>query len=100
MYTITRAFNGIFEIQEQMRKNGANVPGVPSCMIGAVMRYKNTKVEIDVAKNNKIIVNGIETDLPTDTTVTIGGIQIRFGKQNIEWRGLTKRSYDAEQSHD
>ena len=87
IYTITRAFNGILEIQEQIRKNGANVPGVPSCMIAAVMRYKNTKVEIDVAKNNKIIVNGVETDLPTDTTITIGSIQIRYGKQNIEWRG-------------
>jgi hypothetical protein len=60
MYTITRSFNGVFEVQEQMRKNGASTPGVPSCMIGAVIRYKKTRIEIDVAKNNKIIVNGID----------------------------------------
>ena len=87
MYTITRSFNGEFEVQEQMRKNGANKPGVPSCMIGAVVRYKRTRIEIDVAKNNKILVNGLDTDLPNDRTITIGGIQIRYGKQNIEWRG-------------
>jgi hypothetical protein len=87
MYTITRSFNDVFEVQEQMRKNGASTPGVPSCMIGAVIRYKKTRIEIDVAKNNKIIVNGIDTGLPSDTTVTIGGIQVRYGKQNIEWRG-------------
>lgn len=86
IYTITRSFDGEFEIQEQMRKNGANVPGVPSCMIAAVIRYKRTKIEIDVAKNDKIIVNGVETELPKDTTITIGGIQVRYGKQNIEWR--------------
>ena len=87
VYTITRSFNGDFEVQEKMRKNGKNVSGVPSCMIGAVIRYKRTRIEMDVAKKNKIIVNGIETDLPSDTTITIGGIQIRYGKQNIEWRG-------------
>ena len=92
MYTITRSFNGDFEVQEQMRKNGANKPGVPSCMIGAVVRYKRTRIEIDVAKNNKILVNGVDTDLPNYRTITIGGIQIRYGKQNIEWRGDKTRT--------
>jgi hypothetical protein len=70
-----------------MRKNGAIKPGVPSCMTGAVVHYKQMNIEVDVANFGKILVNGKEVELPEDFTLTFGGVQIRYGKQVIEWKG-------------
>jgi len=44
IYTVARTPDGVFEIQEKMRKNGANKPGVPSCMTGAVVHYKQMNI--------------------------------------------------------
>jgi len=79
----------VFEIQEKMRKNGINNPGVPSCMTGAVIHYKQMNIEVDVSNFAKVHVNGKEIDLPEDFTLTFGGVQIRYGKQVIEWKGAT-----------
>ena len=87
IYTVARTYDGVFEIQEKMRKNGKNKPGVPSCMTGAVVHYKQMNIEVDVANFGKIRVNGQEMDLPEDFTLTFGGVKIRYGKQVIEWRG-------------
>jgi len=87
IYTVARTPDNVFEIQEKMRKHGNNKPGVPSCMTGAIVHYKQMNIEVDVANFAKIRVNGQEMDLPEDLTLTFGGVQIRYGKQVIEWRG-------------
>ena len=87
IYTVVRTPDTVFEIQEKMRKNGVIKPGVPSCMTGAVVHYKQMNIEVDVANFGKILVNGKEVDLPEDFTLTFGGVQIRYGKQVIEWKG-------------
>jgi hypothetical protein len=56
-------------------------------MTGAVVHYKQMNIEVDVTNFGKILVNGQEMDLPEDFTLTFGGIQIRYGKQVIEWKG-------------
>ena len=76
-----------FEVQERVKKNGANKPGVPSCMIGAVVRFGDVYIEVDVYNYGKLRVNGVSVDLAKDTTKTYGGVQVRYGKQNIAWRG-------------
>ena len=76
-----------FEVQERVKKNGANKPGVPCCMIGAVVRFGDVYVEVDVYNYGKIRVNGVSVDLAKDTTKTYGGVKVRYGKQNIAWRG-------------
>ena len=92
IYTVARTPDNMFEIQEKMRKNGANKPGVPSCMTGAVVHYKQMNIEVDVANFGKIRVNGQEMDLPEDFTLTFGGVQIRYGKQVVEWKGANVKS--------
>jgi hypothetical protein len=87
IYTVVRTPDTVFEIQEKMRKNGAIKPGVPSCMTGAVVHYKQMNIEVDVANFGKILVNGKDVELPEDFTLTFGGVQIRYGKQVIEWKG-------------
>ena len=87
IYTVARTPDNVFEIQEKMRKNGNNKPGVPSCMTGAVVHYKQMNIEVDVANFAKIRVNGQEMDLPEDLTLTFGGVKIHYGKQVIEWKG-------------
>jgi hypothetical protein len=87
IYTIATSRDGVFEVQEKMRKNGANKVGVPSCMTGALVRYKQLSIEVDVENFKKIRVNGAEIDLKRDETVKFGGVTIRHGKQNVEWRG-------------
>ena len=86
IYTVARTPDNVFEIQEKMRKNGNNKPGVPSCMTGAVVHYKQMNIEVDVANFAKIRVNGQEMDLPEDLTLTFGGVKIHYGKQVIEWK--------------
>jgi hypothetical protein len=87
IYTIATSRDGVFEVQEKMRKNGANKVGVPSCMTGAVLRYKQITIEADVSNFKKIRVNGVELDLKQDETVKFGGVTIRYGKQTVEWHG-------------
>ena len=89
IYTVARTPDNVFEIQEKMRKHGADKPGVPSCMTAAVIHYKQMNIEVDVANFGKVRVNGQEMDLPEDFTLTFGGVQIRYGKQVIEWKGAT-----------
>ena len=89
IYTVARTPDTVFEIQEKMRKNGAIKPGVPSCMTGAVVHYKQMNIEVDVANFGKILVNGKEVELPEDFTLTFGGVQIRYGKQVVEWKGAS-----------
>jgi len=89
VYTIATSRDGVFEVQEKMRKNGANNVGVPSCMTGALVRYKQLSIEVDVENYKKIRVNGAEIELKRDETVKFGGVTIRHGKQNVEWRGAT-----------
>ena len=86
IYTIAISRDGLFEVQEKMRKNGANKVGIPSCMTGAVVRYKQITIEADVANFGKLRVNGMEMDLKRDETVKYGGVSIRYGKQTVEWR--------------
>ena len=86
IYTIATSRDGVFDVQEKMRKNGANRVGVPSCMIGALVRYKQVTIEADVSNFGKIRANGIELVLKRDETIKIGGVSIRYGNQNVEWR--------------
>jgi hypothetical protein len=88
IYTIATSRDGVFEVQEKMRKNGADKVGVPSCMTGAVLRYKQISIEVDVANFKKIRINGVEMDLKRDETVKFGGVTIRYGNQNVEWHGV------------
>ena len=92
IYTVARTPDGVFEIQEKMRKNGASKPGVPSCMTGAVVHYKQMNIEVDVSNFGKIRVNGQEMELPEDFTLTFGGVQIRYGNQVVEWKNNKAKS--------
>ena len=88
IYTIATSRDGVFEVQEKMRKNGADKVGVPSCMTGALVHYKQISIEADVANFKKLRVNGVEMDLKQDETVKFGGVTVRYGKQNVEWHGV------------
>ena len=84
IYTLAKATG--FEVQEKTKKNGANVPGVPSCMIGVVIKSGAVTVEIDVNNYKSVLTNGKLQDLPQDFTIKVGGVSIRYGNQVIEWR--------------
>ncbi len=84
VYTLAKA-NG-FEVQQKTRKNGKNVPGVPSCMIGAAIKSRSLIVEVDVNNLQSVLINGKTQELPQDYTVKIGGVSLRYGNQEIEWR--------------
>jgi hypothetical protein len=86
IFVIASSDDDKFEVQERMKKNGANKPGVPACMIGAAVRFGDVTIEVDVYNYGKIRVNGVVTDLAKDTTKTFGGVQVRYGKQTIAWR--------------
>jgi hypothetical protein len=87
MYTIAKSADNSFEVQERMKKNGRNVPGVPSCMTGAAVKYGSLTIEIDTDNYGRVLVNGQSTELPQDFTLNVGGASIRYGKQSVEWRG-------------
>ena len=53
IYTIATSRDGVFEVQEKMRKNGDNKVGVPSCMTGALVHYKQISIEVDVENFKK-----------------------------------------------
>ena len=84
VYTLAKATG--FEVQQKTKKNGANVPGVPSCMIGAVIKSGAVTVEVNVNNFQSVLINGKLQELPQDFTVKIGGVSIRYGNQVIEWR--------------
>jgi hypothetical protein len=85
IYTVAKADG--FEVQEKVKKNGENKAGVPSCMIGALVKYGSVIIEIDVYSYKKVIVNGESVDIPEGLTKTFGGVQVKYGKQTIEWKG-------------
>ena len=85
IYTVAKTDG--FEVQEKMRKNGANSVGVPSCMTGAVVKYGSVVIEIDVYNYKKILVNGQSIDIPKDITMRFGNVNVKYGKQSIEWKG-------------
>ena len=87
IFVIAGSDDDRFEVQERVKKNGASVPGVPCCIIGAAVRFGDVYVEVDVYNYGKLRVNGVSVDLAKDTTKTYGGVQVRYGKQNIAWRG-------------
>ena len=76
-----------FEVQEKMVKNGKNKVGVPSCMTGAVVKSGSVIIEVDVYNYKKVVVNGESVDIPEGLTKTFGGVQVKYGKQTIEWKG-------------
>ena len=84
VYTLAKA-NG-FEVQQKTKKNGKNVPGVPSCMVGAAIKSGSVTVEVDVNNLQSVLINGKSQELPQDYTVKIGGVSIMYGSQVIEWR--------------
>ena len=84
VYTLAKA-NG-FEVQQKTKKNGKNVPGVPSCMVGAAIKSGSVTVEVDVNNLQSVLINGKSQELPQDYTVKIGGVSLRYGSQVIEWR--------------
>jgi hypothetical protein len=84
VYTLAKA-NG-FEVQQKTKKNGKNVPGVPSCMVGAVVKSGSVTVEVDVNNLQSVLINGKSQELPQDYTVKVGGVSLRYGNQVIEWR--------------
>ena len=86
IFVIASSDDDKFEVQERMKKNGANKPGVPACMIGAAVRFGDVAIEVDVYNYGKIRVNGVVTELTKDTTKTFGGVQVKYGKQTIAWR--------------
>jgi len=83
VYTLAKA-NG-FEVQQKTKKNGKNIPGVPSCMVGAAIKSGSVTIEVDVNNLQSILVNGKSQELPQDYTVKIGGVSIMYGSQVIEW---------------
>ena len=85
IYTVAKTDG--FEVQEKMKKNGANKVGVPSCMTGAVVKSGSVIIEVDVYNYKKVIVNGESVDIPEGLTKTFGGVQVKYGKQTIEWKG-------------
>ncbi len=86
IYTLMRAEG--FEVQEKVRKNGQDKVGVPSCLTGLAVRYNDIlTIELDAENPKSIIVNGIYLDLPRDFTMKFGGLDVRHGKQSVEWRG-------------
>jgi hypothetical protein len=87
IFVIAGSDDDKFEVQERVKKNGADKPGVPCCMIGAAVRFGDVTIEVDVYNYGKIRVNGISLDIAKDTTKTYGGVQVRYGKQTIAWRG-------------
>jgi len=85
IYTIAKT--DVFEVQEKMKKNGDNKVGVPSCMIGATVKVGSIIIEIDVANYKKVLVNGESVDIPENMAMNFGGVQVKYGKQTIEWKG-------------
>jgi hypothetical protein len=85
IYTVAKTEG--FEVQEKMRKNGANKAGVPSCMTGALVKYGSVVIEVDVYNYKKIQVNGLTIDIPRDFDMRFGNVNVKYGKQKIEWKG-------------
>jgi hypothetical protein len=92
IFTLMRTSD--LEVQEKVRKNGPDKVGVPTCLTGVAIRYNNLiTIEIDAENVRKIVVNGqVSVDLPKDFTMKFGGLEVRYGTQNIEWRGTSSKT--------
>jgi uncharacterized coiled-coil DUF342 family protein len=74
-------------IQEKVRKNGADKVGVPCCLTDLAVRYKDlVTIEVSAENMRKAFFNGKAVDLKQDFTYKLGGVDIRYGLQKIEWR--------------
>jgi hypothetical protein len=74
-------------IQEKVRKNGADKVGVPCCLTDLAIRYKNlVTIEVSAENMKKAYFNGKAVDLKQDFTYKLGGVDVRYGLQKIEWR--------------
>ena len=89
VYTLAKVDN--FEVQEKVKKHGPNRPGVPSCLIGVSVKLGGVSIEADVNNYGSVRINGMETTLPRDYTVSVGGLKVRYGNQVVEWKGLSSR---------
>ena len=85
IYTLMKTTH--FEVQEKVRKNGADKTGVPCCLTALAVRYKSVTVEVDAENFKKITINGVSQDLPADYTIKVGGLELKYGKQKFEWKG-------------
>jgi hypothetical protein len=85
IYTVAKTDG--FEVQEKIKKNGENKAGVPSCMIGALVKSGSIIIEVDVYSYKKVVINGESVDIQEGLTKTFGGVQVKYGKQTIEWKG-------------
>jgi hypothetical protein len=74
-------------IQEKVRKNGADKVGVPCCLTDLAIRYKNlVTIEVSAENMKKAYFNGKAVVLKQDFTYKLGGVDVRYGLQKIEWR--------------
>ena len=74
-------------IQEKVRKNGADKVGVPCCLTDLAVRYKDlVTIEVSAENMRKAFFNGKAVDLKQDFTYKLGGVDVRYGLQKIEWR--------------
>jgi len=89
VYTLAKVDN--FEVQEKMRKNGANRAGIPSCLTGLSVRLGKVHIEADVNNFGKVRINGEDTTLPRDYTISVAGLKVRYGTQVVEWKGMSSR---------
>jgi len=74
-------------VQEKVRKNGADKVGVPCCLTDLAVRYKDlVTIEVSAENMKKAYFNGKAVDLKQDFTYKLGGVDVRYGLQKIEWR--------------
>jgi len=74
-------------VQEKVRKNGADKVGVPCCLTDLAVRYKDlVTIEVSAENMRKAFFNGKAVDLKQDFTYKLGGVDVRYGLQKIEWR--------------
>jgi len=73
-------------IQEKVRKNGADKVGVPCCLTDLAVRYKDlVTIEVSAENMRKAFFNGKAVDLKKNFTYKLGGVDVRYGLQKIEW---------------
>ena len=94
-------------IQEKVRKNGARLAkldpqgeagadkvGVPCCLTDLAVRYKDlVTIEVSAENMKKAYFNGKAVDLKQDFTYKLGGVDVRYGLQKIEWRSNAYKTH-------
>ena len=81
-------------VQEKVRKNGADRVGVPSCLTDLAVRYKDlVTIEVSAENMKKAFFNGKAVDLKQDFTYKLGGVDVRYGLQKIEWRSNAYKTH-------